>query len=446
MASSVQLTHGFLFADLRGYTAFVESRGDAAGARLLRVYRDFVRSVIERFDGAEIRTEGDSFYIVFPSASAAVAAGLAIVQAAEGATADDPELPMRVGIGIHAGESEATDEGYVGSAVNVAARLCALAAPGEVLVSDTVRGLTRTQGSVTYEPRGSRRLKGIAESVTIYRAIPRDAAHPVAGPTRFRGPISRVGRRGTVGLAIGTVVVLAAFAVVAASVLPGAAPSSSPTQRPTTAPTPTAIATIAVRDLPFGPIADPGPIAPGRYRFPQFYRQPVVDLAAGWSVQPITSDQGHQRLKLTDRPSSLLVLMLMKERPTDVCAADPLADVADTAAYLDWLHRQPGLEVGLQVPRSFGHVNATQVEITVQRGAACSLGDPPYVVLQPFGGPEGDCCNGYSLTADHVLRAYVMGIGESIVVAMIDAPTQAEFDILLPKAEAVLDTLEFASP
>jgi class 3 adenylate cyclase len=67
---------GFLFADLRGYTAFVEARGDEAAAELLRTYRGIVRGVIARFDGAEIRTEGDSFYVVFRSASDAVLAGL----------------------------------------------------------------------------------------------------------------------------------------------------------------------------------------------------------------------------------------------------------------------------------------------------------------------------------------------------------------------------------
>ncbi|MFI5262704.1 MAG: adenylate/guanylate cyclase domain-containing protein, partial [Candidatus Limnocylindrales bacterium] len=56
-----------------------------------------------------------------------------------------------------------TPEGYVGSAVNLAARLCAEAGPGEVLVSDTVRGLTRTGGEVTFTARGRRHLKGIAE-------------------------------------------------------------------------------------------------------------------------------------------------------------------------------------------------------------------------------------------------------------------------------------------
>jgi class 3 adenylate cyclase len=62
---------GFLFADLRGYTAFGERHGDAAAADLLDAYRELVRSEVARQADAEIRTEGDSFYVVFRSAQGA---------------------------------------------------------------------------------------------------------------------------------------------------------------------------------------------------------------------------------------------------------------------------------------------------------------------------------------------------------------------------------------
>ena len=116
---------GFLFADLRGYTAFVEGHGSTAAADLLDAYRVMVREQVARHAGAEIRTEGDSFYVVFTSARHAVACGLAVVAAAEAETRDHPERPIRVGIGINAGETVERDEGFVGAAVNIAARICA---------------------------------------------------------------------------------------------------------------------------------------------------------------------------------------------------------------------------------------------------------------------------------------------------------------------------------
>jgi hypothetical protein len=119
----------------QGYTNFVEQHGAAAAAALLTRYRALAREEIGRFGGAEITTEGDSFYVVFDSANSAVCCGLAITTAAR----DAAEEPIRVGVGIHAGETVEADGGYAGSAVNIAARICAQAGAGEVLVSGTVR-------------------------------------------------------------------------------------------------------------------------------------------------------------------------------------------------------------------------------------------------------------------------------------------------------------------
>ena len=168
-------TNGFLFCDLRGYTAFVEHHGDQAAAELLATYRELVRTAIATHAGAEIKTEGDSVYVVFPAASAAVEAGLEIVAAA--GAASTKERPIRVGVGIHAGETVATTEGLVGGAVNIAARVCAKAQAGEVLVTDTVRALTRTYLPYRYTSLGTQQLKGIAGGIPLYRveAVPSSA-------------------------------------------------------------------------------------------------------------------------------------------------------------------------------------------------------------------------------------------------------------------------------
>ena len=170
-------TRGFLFSDLRGYSAFTERQGDRAARELLARYRRIVREVVGRYGGAEIRTEGDSFYVVFGSVSQAVEAGVAI-QAALSADGES----INAGIGIHAGEVEDdAEQGIVSSAVNIAARICAVANVGEVLVSDTVRALTRGYLDVSFHTRGRRRLKGIADPITLYRAQAADAL-PEARP------------------------------------------------------------------------------------------------------------------------------------------------------------------------------------------------------------------------------------------------------------------------
>ena len=178
-------TRGFMFADLRGYTEFVDRRGDVAAARLIKRYREVVRRAVADFEGAEIRTEGDGFYVVFPSASSAVECGLVIVEAAD--RESGPDDPLRVAIGIHAGETAETAEGYVGAAVNTAARIASAARANEVLVSETVRSLTRTRLPVRFVARGAPRLKGLAEPIALYRAVRQpQLGQPVAEPTSRR--------------------------------------------------------------------------------------------------------------------------------------------------------------------------------------------------------------------------------------------------------------------
>ncbi len=192
------VTRGFLFSDLRGYTKFLETRGAAAAADVLLRYRDLVRGLVQQHAGAEIRTEGDSFYVVFAAVSDAVQCGLAIAAEARAASIERPEAPIAVGIGIHAGETIETPDGYVGGSVNIAARLCALAGAGEVLVSDTVRALTYTVLSVSFVPRGKKALKGVTDPVAVYAVVPTsEAPHPTA-----TGRLRRLSRGARAGIAV----------------------------------------------------------------------------------------------------------------------------------------------------------------------------------------------------------------------------------------------------
>jgi len=200
----------FLFADLRDYTAFVEREGDRAAAGLIADYRRLIRDRLALHEGAELKTEGDSFYITFPSPSRAIAFGADIFQAAHA----EGVRRMRFGVGIHAGETVPLEGQFVGSAVNVAARIGAMAGDGELLVTDTVRALVRTGATYPFEDRGSVALKGVSEPIHLYAVEWRPAVAPTAPPTLHReAPAGLfVGReaelaelaRATAGLAQGT--------------------------------------------------------------------------------------------------------------------------------------------------------------------------------------------------------------------------------------------------
>jgi class 3 adenylate cyclase/tetratricopeptide (TPR) repeat protein len=158
-------TRAFLFSDLRGYTDFVEAHGDAAAAELLRNYRTLVRGEVARHRGAEVKTEGDSFYVVFESPSAALDCAVAILRKARAKSGTDTKHVLRIGIGLHAGETIAYDRQFVGSTVNVASRLASTAEAGELLISDTLRGLVRTGRNYPMSVRGPLTLKGVSEPI-----------------------------------------------------------------------------------------------------------------------------------------------------------------------------------------------------------------------------------------------------------------------------------------
>jgi len=283
---SAAITRGFLFADLRDYTSFVETRGDDAAAALLGRYRALVRAVIGEFGGAEIRTEGDSFYVVFPSASSAVLGGLAVLAAAAEATRTDPSQPLRVGIGVHAGETAETGEGPVGSAVNIAARVCAQARAGELLVTDTVRSLTRTRLTVRFTPRGNPSLKGIREPISLFAvqaAAESVQADPeAAGRGRAARMWSRIRARPAARWVMpGVAAAVVIIAVLAANALLGSPKGSSPSGSGTASGSraPTAITSLPpMADVPFYRADDhrssiyPGP-------------GPVAEPQVAWQVQ-----------------------------------------------------------------------------------------------------------------------------------------------------------------
>src|SRR3989441_2608813 len=202
MATRVVRT--YLFADLRDYTAFVETRGDAEATRLLRAYRTIVRAEVRAKRGVEIKTEGDSFYLVFTAPSDAVRCAVGIARRARGHNERHGDLPLRIGIGINSGEAVAHDQGYVGSAVILASRLAQQAEAGRILITDTVRALVRTGGLAPMRDLGTWNLKGVAPSVHVFEVeVARASAARAVGPTlRLPAMLLPPPLRGATGLVV----------------------------------------------------------------------------------------------------------------------------------------------------------------------------------------------------------------------------------------------------
>ena len=179
-------TRTFLFSDLREYTAFVERHGDAAAATLITEYRRIVRAEIAKHEGAEVKTEGDSFYVVFTTTGSAVSCAAAILREADRYSRERPDRPMRIGAGIHAGEPVPHEGQFVGTAVIVAARLAQSATAGELLVTEVVRALLPRSLTLPMTERTGLILKGIEQPPRIYavdwHAAPPTRADRVSAP------------------------------------------------------------------------------------------------------------------------------------------------------------------------------------------------------------------------------------------------------------------------
>jgi class 3 adenylate cyclase/pimeloyl-ACP methyl ester carboxylesterase len=160
-----------LFADIVDSTALTERLGDAAFREKARELGSSLRVTIRDCGGTPVEgpTLGDGILATFASARQAIEGALACARAG-----DDAGLPLH--LGLHAGDvsrekdPDGRDNVY-GGAVNVASRISGLSAPGEVLVSDIVRGLARTSAGVSFADRGEQALKGVGEPVRVWAVM-----------------------------------------------------------------------------------------------------------------------------------------------------------------------------------------------------------------------------------------------------------------------------------
>ena len=152
-----------MFMDIVGSTQRAAELGDARWRELLSAHQAAVRRELTRFRGREVKTLGDGCLATFDGPARAIRCGGAIARAAR-------SLGLEVRIGLHSGEVVLMEEEDVGGiAVHIAARIAALAAAGEVLVSSTVKDLVAGSG-IRFADRGAKHLKGISDEWRLFAA------------------------------------------------------------------------------------------------------------------------------------------------------------------------------------------------------------------------------------------------------------------------------------
>ena len=152
-----------LFADIVESTALTEQLGDTAFRAKARELDASLRGIIGECAGTPVEGKvlGDGVLAVFTSARQAIECALRCKGASE-------PVGLQLHLGIHAGDVIREGNNVYGGAVNIAARIAGASAPGEVLVSDTVRSLARTSAGVSFEDRGEHELKGVSEPQRLF--------------------------------------------------------------------------------------------------------------------------------------------------------------------------------------------------------------------------------------------------------------------------------------
>ena len=204
----------FLIADVRGYTRFTQEHGDEEAGGLAARFAELVRETVDLHGGELIELRGDEALCVFGSARQAVRTAVELQRSFRSQTDDGPVFPLPIGVGLDAGEAVPIEGGYRGGALNTAARLCSLAAAGEILASDTVVSLARRLEGIRFVARKAVRLKGFEAPVRVFDVVPDVELPPL--PVVGAKPSRRLTRHrlAAAAVAVGALgVALVAFAV-----------------------------------------------------------------------------------------------------------------------------------------------------------------------------------------------------------------------------------------
>jgi class 3 adenylate cyclase len=164
-AASTGMT-AILFTDIVASTALTERMGDARFRDASRALDAQLRTAIRDAGGTPIdgKVLGDGVMATFLSASQAIAAALRCSEVSA-------RSELQLHLGIHAGDVIREPDNVYGGAVNIASRICGLSAPGEILVSDVVRGMARTSAGVTFADRGDQEMKGVGDPVRVFAVL-----------------------------------------------------------------------------------------------------------------------------------------------------------------------------------------------------------------------------------------------------------------------------------
>jgi class 3 adenylate cyclase len=169
-----------LFTDIEGSTEMVERLGDEAWVEILRAHNALVRAIVARFDGIEVKAQGDGFMLAFQSSRMGLGCAIEIQRALELYATEHPEHAPRVRVGVHSGFAIQEDADFFGLNVILAARIADRARGGEILVSQQLREFVHADGEVDFLEGQELTLKGLGGRHTVYPVMWRSGGAEVS--------------------------------------------------------------------------------------------------------------------------------------------------------------------------------------------------------------------------------------------------------------------------
>ena len=157
-----------MFSDIEGFTSITEQLGDRKAMDLLREHNGIIRQRIASSGGHEIKAQGDGFMVAFGGATSALQCAVGIQCDFAARNRAKPDQPVRVRLGLHAGEAIRDGNDFLGGAVILAARIAQQAKGDEILVSSVLKDLCDLSGEFRFEHGRDIDVKGLSETRRVY--------------------------------------------------------------------------------------------------------------------------------------------------------------------------------------------------------------------------------------------------------------------------------------
>jgi class 3 adenylate cyclase len=157
-----------MFSDIEGFTSITERLGDRRAMEILREHNFIIRRRVSASAGHEIKAQGDGFMSAFSGATHALECAVGIQQDFATRNHSQPDVPIRVRLGLHSGEAIRDGNDFLGGSVILAARIAQQARGGEILVSSVLKELCDLSGEYQFKDGRDVRLKGLSETRRVY--------------------------------------------------------------------------------------------------------------------------------------------------------------------------------------------------------------------------------------------------------------------------------------